>query len=296
MTTSNTIFSSDTYALDWLSKLRTLLRDLHRPDIRSVDALLSKLTGDANAALMLLRLLYWTPKSKRDGWIYKSWRDWNAECNLSQSQIKRVHSQQLLEAIGIVREIRKANGVPTMHYRLDAVKFLQKLSAFLAVEIEQLAALFEVDVIAQLGGAETPKPSGDNRLNDVVPTAKPITDINQQALPTDSTNTQTTAPVDDIKLTETDLSETNLLLLDLVDLGFDLVKAHGLVGRYDIDSIRQVLERAKQANAYNPPGFVLTALKQAWDLPPAQKQQNASDALLDGKRYAQGKYADFIES
>lgn len=298
MTTSHmtTTDTTNFLTIDWLSKLRALLRDLHRSDIRSVDALLSKLTGDANAALMLLRLLYWSPKSKRDGWIYKSWRDWNAECNLSQSQIKRVHSQKLLEAVGIAREIRKANGVPTMHYRLDSVTFLHKLSAFLGVELEQLADLFEVDVNAQPDGAEAPNPLGDGDQIDVVPTAKPITDINQQALQAVNTNIQTTANVDDAELAETDLAETNLLLLDLVDLGFDLVKAHWLVGRYDTDSIRQVLERSKQANAYNPPGFVLTALKQAWELPSTQKHKSSEDSLMDGKRYAQGKYADFIES
>ncbi|MCA9891424.1 MAG: hypothetical protein KC615_00465 [Anaerolineae bacterium] len=293
MTTAAMHVSQNT---DWLGLLRQLVCTINRPDIRSLDAFLSKLTGDANAALMLLRLLYWTPKSKREGWIYKSWRDWNAECNLSQSQIKRVHSLNLLEAIGIVREIRKANGVPTMHYRLDPVAFLRQIGEYLGLDLEQLEALSGLSLTDQSIGSEQPSPEGDLDPTETVETAKPITDINQQSLHPDNTN-KTAASIED-NFDSTELAETNLLLLALVDSGFDLVTSHWLVSRYENRDIRQVLNRAEEAAAFNPPGFILTALRDSWELSCSQSQKSKSLVELpeDGKRYAEGKYAEFIES
>src|SRR5690349_12306584 len=105
---------------DLLARLQNVVRQLNRPDIRTVSALIAKVIGDQNAGLMAVRLLHWFPKSKKaGGWVYKSWRDWNAECNLSQAQVKRVHSSGFLEMIGIEHTIMKANGTPTVHYSLD---------------------------------------------------------------------------------------------------------------------------------------------------------------------------------
>ncbi|MCB9458702.1 MAG: hypothetical protein H6670_03555 [Anaerolineaceae bacterium] len=282
---------------DWLGILRQLVCTLNRPDIRSLDAFLSKLTGDANTALMLLRLLYWTPKSKREGWIYKSWRDWNAECNLSQSQIKRVHSLNLLETVGIVREIRKANGVPTMHYRLDPVAFLRQVGEYLGINLEQLEALSGLSLTDQSARPEQPIPEDDSRPTELVETAKPLTDINLQAIHSDNTNTQTTASVDD-EFDSTELAETNLLLLDLVDIGFDLITSHCLVSRYENRDIQQALNRAREAEAFNPPGFILTSLRDTWNVSGklCSKSKPSLASLEDGKRYAEGKYAEFIES
>jgi hypothetical protein len=116
---------------DLLARLQNVVRQLNRPDIRTVSALIAKVIGDQNAGLMAVRLLHWFPRSKKvGGWVYKSWRDWNAECNLSQAQVKRVHGKGLLETIGIERTIMKANGTPTVHYRLDE-KVGKRLAEFL---------------------------------------------------------------------------------------------------------------------------------------------------------------------
>src|SRR5690349_8872735 len=77
---------------DLLARLQNVVRQLNRSDIRTVSALIAKVIGNQNAGLMAVRLLHWFPKSKKAaGWVYKSWRDWNAECNLSQAQVKWVH-------------------------------------------------------------------------------------------------------------------------------------------------------------------------------------------------------------
>jgi hypothetical protein len=79
---------------DLLARLQNVVRQLNRPDIRTVTSLLAKVLGDKNAALMCVRLLHWFPRAKKSGgWVYKSWCDWDAECDLSQAQVKRVHSK-----------------------------------------------------------------------------------------------------------------------------------------------------------------------------------------------------------
>ena len=119
---------------DLLARLQNVVRELNRPDIRTVSSLIAKAIGDQNAGLMAVRLLHWFPRAKKiGGWVYKSWRDWNAECNLSQSQVKRVHSNGFLEVIGIERTIMKANGTPTVHYRLDENQLIQRLGEFLEI-------------------------------------------------------------------------------------------------------------------------------------------------------------------
>src|SRR5262245_21733476 len=119
---------------DLLARLQNVVRQLNRPDIRTVSALIAKAVGDQNAGLMAVRLLHWFPKSKKaGGWVYKSWRDWNAECNLSQAQVKRVHSNGFLEVIGIERTIMKANGTLAVHYRLDESKLIHRLAEYLDI-------------------------------------------------------------------------------------------------------------------------------------------------------------------
>ncbi len=112
---------------------------LDNPEIQSVDALLIRLVGDRVAGTMLKTLIYWMPKSVRaDGNVYKSWRHWMAECVLSISQIKRIHHKGILEQFGIERKLKKADGAPTNHYKVNFKDLLNKLADFLKVEVEQV--------------------------------------------------------------------------------------------------------------------------------------------------------------
>src|SRR3954468_4543585 len=119
---------------DLLARLQNVVRHANRSDIRTVSSLIAKVIGDQNGGLMAVRLLHWFPRAKKvGGWVYKSWRDWNAECNLSQAQVKRVHGKGFLEMIGIERTIMKANGTPTVHYRLDENQLVLRLAEFLEI-------------------------------------------------------------------------------------------------------------------------------------------------------------------
>jgi len=87
-------------------------------------------TGDVNAALVLSQLIYWCDKGSRsDGFIYKSYREWAIEIGLSKHQINR--ATQILKSKGIVEtRLKKAEGAPTLHYRLDIDCFTRSLSEY----------------------------------------------------------------------------------------------------------------------------------------------------------------------
>lgn len=112
--------------------LHQFVVELNHDEIQTMDALLVQMTGDYAASRMIARILYWRDKAiKLGGWVWKSWRDWRAECGLSQGQVKRVHRDGVLEVYGMTRSLMKANGAPTTHYLLDENMFISKLADFL---------------------------------------------------------------------------------------------------------------------------------------------------------------------
>ena len=79
---------------------------------------LDRLDSDFPTALMLSQLIYWSDKGKQeDGYIYKSDADWEKEIGVSRRQSRRARKR--LCELGLIEiKIKKANGAPTVHYRL----------------------------------------------------------------------------------------------------------------------------------------------------------------------------------
>lgn len=89
------------------------------------------LDGDINAAMLLSQIVYWSDKSKRkDGWFYKSFSEWNQEIGLSQYKVKRA-TQMLQEKKLIQVALHRANGAPTLHYKLDFPLLTNSIMKFL---------------------------------------------------------------------------------------------------------------------------------------------------------------------
>ncbi|HZH92195.1 MAG TPA: hypothetical protein VEX70_16480 [Pyrinomonadaceae bacterium] len=88
-------------------------------------------TGSIDAALFLSQLLYWTDKGRRaDGFIYKTYKEWENEICLSEYEVKKARKN--LEAKGILEtKVMRANGNPTVHYFLDSEKFSESFLEFL---------------------------------------------------------------------------------------------------------------------------------------------------------------------
>lgn len=80
---------------------------------------LDMLDGDIKTSLFLSQVIYWSDKGSRtDGWFYKSDKEWCHELSLSEYECKK--SRDKLSSLGLlIVEKKKANGVPTMHYKIQ---------------------------------------------------------------------------------------------------------------------------------------------------------------------------------
>ena len=65
MSSSSNEQSSYEITPDLLARLHQVVRNAGRSDIRSVPALIGKMIGNQNAAIMCLRLLYRFPRSRK---------------------------------------------------------------------------------------------------------------------------------------------------------------------------------------------------------------------------------------
>lgn len=297
MNTDSPAAGASSQPIDWIAQLTRLVRSLHRSDIRSVATLIGKLLDDPVAATMALRLFYWLPKATRPGgWVYKSWRDWAAECNLSQAQVKRIHNRSLLEQIGFARATFKANGCPTTHYRLEADAFINRLAAFLEVTPVQVrlwmmteASPSQVATSATSNGSAAAFSTGANRPVEMAQTAKSITDSDKQ----ESTQERHTTTQHQTVAVEPDNQARIQSLLDaLVQLGIGPTRARVLVAGYSTDQINHALRLTERVRPNNPAGYLIRALEGEWiaSVPPCKQVPS------DRRRYVTGPYAHIIRS
>ncbi|AYU54654.1 DnaD domain protein [Staphylococcus debuckii] len=90
-----------------------------RENIIPIPVVYIELLGDYHIAAFLNQLIYWSDKTKRkDGYFYKSYKEWKEELFLSRYQIDK--SIDKLKEIGLIKtSLKKANGAPTLHYKVD---------------------------------------------------------------------------------------------------------------------------------------------------------------------------------
>ena len=100
-----------------------------------------RLLKDSNSALILSQLVYWTGRqTDPNGWIYKSYKEWDEEIFLSQKAI--MTAVKKLKKLGVldtaVRKIRLPSGMLTnqtcVHYRIDQ----DKLAELVTKQLESL--------------------------------------------------------------------------------------------------------------------------------------------------------------
>lgn len=87
--------------------------------------------GTVDGGLFLSQVLYWSDKSRDPkGWFYKTYAEWEEELGLSEYQIRK-HVKRL-SSMGILEtKVKKANGNPTVHYRLKEREFSVSFLEFL---------------------------------------------------------------------------------------------------------------------------------------------------------------------
>lgn len=78
-----------------------------------------ELTEDYPSAALLNQLIYWSDRTNRkDGYFYKSYNEWYEELHLTEYQVRRATKK--LKSFGFVdTALKKANGAPTLHYKVD---------------------------------------------------------------------------------------------------------------------------------------------------------------------------------
>lgn len=77
-----------------------------------------ELTGDLAESVLLNQIVFYSDKSHRnDGFFYKSYKEWAEEVCLTERQVR--HATKKLREKGIIEtKVMKANGAPTVHYKL----------------------------------------------------------------------------------------------------------------------------------------------------------------------------------
>lgn len=85
------------------------------------------LTGSVTAAVMLSQAFYWSKVTKNPaGWFYKTAEEWEEETGLSRKE-QATARKKLKEHKWWQEELRKANGAPTLHYRINQDGFINEL-------------------------------------------------------------------------------------------------------------------------------------------------------------------------
>lgn len=86
-----------------------------------------ELFEEYNTAVLLNQIIYWSDKtSRKDGYFYKTYQEWQEEIYLSEYQVRK--SVKKLKELGFLEtSVKKANGNPTLHYKLDTKVFQEWL-------------------------------------------------------------------------------------------------------------------------------------------------------------------------
>src|SRR5690625_1786347 len=87
-------------------------------NIITIPKIYLEITEDINTALILNQSIYYSSITKRkDGYFYKTYREWKEETFLSQYQVKR--SVERLKALKLIdTKLKRAEGSPTLHYKV----------------------------------------------------------------------------------------------------------------------------------------------------------------------------------
>lgn len=86
-----------------------------------------EITEDLNTATLLNQLIFWSDKSKRkDGFFYKTYLEWEQEIYLSEYQVRR-SAKKLKEMSILETKVKKANGSPTLHYKINMDKLSESI-------------------------------------------------------------------------------------------------------------------------------------------------------------------------
>ncbi|PTH68883.1 replication protein [Staphylococcus agnetis] len=90
-----------------------------RNNVIPIPVVYIQITEDYPSAALLNQMIYWSDRTNRkDGYFYKSYNEWFDELHLTEYQVRRATKK--LKSFGFVETaLKKANGAPTLHYKVD---------------------------------------------------------------------------------------------------------------------------------------------------------------------------------
>jgi hypothetical protein len=101
----------------------------------AIDRTLCQFMGGLEGGVFLSQLLYWSDKGNNE-WFYKSHKEWYDEVFLSPYQVRQC-IKACMERGFLETKVKKANGSPTLHYKLDPVVFMDSIMKFLSIDNEK---------------------------------------------------------------------------------------------------------------------------------------------------------------
>ncbi len=237
-------------------RLKALVKNLERDDLRTTEALLIDMTGSRIAAQMLERLLLWWPKATNpDGWVYKSEDDWQAELRIKANELTR--AKGALEMAGVIIQVRQAAvksdktvtgwaAAPVRHYRLDLRRFLKRLASTLALSIKKLAALMKKPFE---GRARMVSPNGEKTITTSLQTNPQTSVVVQQAIQ------------------------------EVKNLGIKAPNAQQLVAAYGGERVLTQVHLARKNATKNKAGWLIESLRENWQCEPVEIPQAAAPEI-----------------
>lgn len=122
--------------------IRNIIKRMSGQDnVITVPKIYVEYTGDLTTAVLLNQIVFYSDKSKRkDGFFYKTYKEWEEEICLTKRQVS--YSTEKLKKLGILEtEVMKANGAPTVHYKLDYDKLVDSIVTKCNFPLEQNVTL-----------------------------------------------------------------------------------------------------------------------------------------------------------
>jgi hypothetical protein len=224
--------------------LSHLIQQLNKPELASVKALLIDLVGDRAAADMLERLLMWWDKtSNPDGWVYKSYKHWWSECRIPQRAL--ADANKALEAVGVERDIRKAEGAPVSHYRLDEQRFSASIATVIGKPISDVLGIISKSI-------SKAEPAPENGFSET------------EGKPEKSITTYTAQ------------DPTHVVAGMLSDFGVKGPVLQRVAASSTPEQVAAAIEAAQKRAKENPAGFVVDALRYGWNLSPVEAADHAA--------------------
>lgn len=231
---------------DWLTALAKLVRVLKRDEYPTADALLSDLVGNNVAAMVMLRRLLLWHRANSGRAIFMSETDWWNQDRLKRGVIQR--AKAALRDAGWVMEVRKARGVPTTHYRLDAWQMAKRVAALVKMPV-----VFLVSILRGNGSAQ-------NRQMGLPGSSRSLTKSHS------NDSSKQTVVGDDSPLSE------NAQLLVAAGLGADVARGFEDLPRA---VVVECIEASRRPTVKNAAGYLAGALRRQAD------QRRAAALLLE---------------